>query len=155
VFAYHKLYSYFCGDILYADVMKRIVAIAMFVAMCGSVARAQALGVISVKAPPEVERLVQKHIAYNVQHPKIDGYRIRIYRDNSSNARQRSQEISESFAELFLDIPVYRNYDNPYFRVSVGDFRTKDDALRVYVHLKRLYPKAYIVQEAINFPALL
>jgi hypothetical protein len=122
--------------------------------MWASVAVAQAPGVISVKASPVVEQLVQKHIAYNVQRPKIEGYRIRIYRDNSGNARQRSQEISGSFAGLFLDIPVYRNYDNPYFRVSVGDFRTKDDALRVYVRIKHLYPKAYIVQETINFPAL-
>ncbi|MDR3188076.1 MAG: SPOR domain-containing protein [Prevotellaceae bacterium] len=135
--------------------MKRIVVIAMLVATCGSVAVAQAPGVISVKASAAIEQLVQKHIAYNAQHLKIDGYRIRIYRDNSGNARQRSQEISDNFAGLFLDIPVYRNYDNPYFRVSVGDFRTKDDALRVYVHIKQLYPKAYIVQEAINFPALL
>jgi hypothetical protein len=134
--------------------MKKIATIIVaFVAMpCLAVAQAQ--GKISVKAHPAVEQLVQKHIAYNTQNPKIEGYRIRIYRDNSVNARQRSQDISDNFAELFLDIPVYRSYDNPYFKVSVGDFRSKDDALRLYVRIKRLYPKAYIVQETINLPAL-
>jgi hypothetical protein len=134
--------------------MKKIAAIIVCTTLTGSVAIAQAPGVIKIAAQPAVELLVQKHIAYNIQHPQIEGYRIRIYRDNSSNARQRSQDILENFAYQFLDIPVYRSYDNPYFKVSVGDFRTKDDALRLYAHVKRLYPNAYIVLENINLPAL-
>jgi hypothetical protein len=134
--------------------MKKVAILIALAALPGGAAVAQAQGSIKVKVPPAVELLVQRHIAYNVQHPKIEGYRIRIYRDNSSNARQRSQDISESFAGLFPDAPVYRSYDNPYFKVSVGDFRTKDDALRLYMHIKRMYPKAYVVQEGINLPAL-
>jgi hypothetical protein len=122
--------------------------------MTGSAAMAQERGSIKIKAQPAIEQLVQKHITYNVQHPKIEGYRIRIYRDNSSNARQHSQNVSDNFSYQFSDIPVYRSYDNPYFKVSVGDFRTKDDALRLYMRIKRLYPTAYIVLEDINFPSL-
>ncbi|MDR1023572.1 MAG: SPOR domain-containing protein [Prevotellaceae bacterium] len=134
--------------------MKKFVVIAIFVAVAGSAATAQTQGNIKVKSHPSIERLMQKHISYNAQHPKIEGYRVRIYRDNSGNARQHSQDISETFSMLFPDIPAYRSYDNPYFKVSVGDFRTKDDALRFYVHIKRQYPTAYIVSEDINLPAL-
>ncbi|MDR2814482.1 MAG: SPOR domain-containing protein [Prevotellaceae bacterium] len=134
--------------------MKKVTVIIAFAVASGSVAVAQVQGSINVKAQPAVEQLVQRHITYNIQHPKIEGYRIRIYRDNSNNARQRSQDVSENFSELFSDIPAYRSYDNPYFKVSVGDFRAKDDALRLYMRIKRLYPRAYIVQESINFPAL-
>jgi hypothetical protein len=134
--------------------MKNIIAIIALISVGCNAATAQTQGVIKIKAHPTVEQLVQKHIAYNIQHPQIEGYRIRIYRDNSSNARQRSQDISESFSDYFSDIPVYRSYDNPYFKVSVGDFRAKDDALRLYMRLKRQYPTAYIVQEDINLPAL-
>lgn len=134
--------------------MKKIAVLTIFVALSGGVTSAQVQGSIRINVHPAVEALVQKHVAYNAQHPKIEGYRIRIYRDNSSNARQRSQEVSDSFAEMFLNIPVYRSYDNPYFKVSVGDFRAKDDALKLYMRLKRMFPNAYIVQEGINFPAL-
>jgi hypothetical protein len=132
--------------------MKKFAISPLFVALLGSAAAAQ--GSITINAHPAVEQLVQRHIAYNVQHPNIEGYRIRIYRDNSSNARQRSQDVSDTFADMFTDIPVYRSYDNPYFKVSVGDFRTKDDALRLYVRIKRMHPNAYIVQEEINLPQL-
>ncbi|MDR1416684.1 MAG: SPOR domain-containing protein [Prevotellaceae bacterium] len=134
--------------------MKKFTIIAIFVAMTGGAATAQAIGSIKVKSQPAIEQLMQKHVSYNIQHPKIEGYRIRIYRDNSGNARQRSQDISERFSEQFSDIPAYRSYDNPYFKVSVGDFRTKDDALKFYINIKRQYPTAYIVLEDINFPAL-
>jgi hypothetical protein len=134
--------------------MRKVAILIALVATSGGVAVAQAQGSIKVKVHPAVEQLVRRHIAYNVQHPKIEGYRIRIYRDNSGNARQRSQDVAENFAGLFPDIPVYRSYDNPYFKVSVGDFRTKDDALRLYMHIKRMYTKAYVVQEGINLPAL-
>ncbi|MDR1342112.1 MAG: SPOR domain-containing protein [Prevotellaceae bacterium] len=136
--------------------MKKFAIPAIFVAVFVAVfvVTVQAQGSIEVKSHPAIERLVQKHISYNVQHPQIEGYRVRIYRDNSGNARQRSQDISESFSIQFPDIPAYRSYDNPYFKVSVGDFRTKDDALRFYVHIKRQYPTAYIVSEDINLPPL-
>jgi hypothetical protein len=114
----------------------------------------QAPGAIHVEAPPAVDQLVQQHVSYNTRHPTIDGYRIRIYRDNSPDARQHSLEISNAFSELLQEVPAYRSYDNPYFKVSVGDFRTKNDALKLFSRIKRMYPKAYIVAEPINMPTL-
>jgi hypothetical protein len=133
--------------------MRKMVIIVAFVAVADAAA-AQIPGKVNVKSHPAIEQLVQKHISYNAQHPRIEGYRIRIYRDNSGSARQRSQDILERFAVQYPDIPAYMGYDNPYFKVSVGDFRTKDDALKFYIQIKRRYSTAYIVQEDINLPAL-
>jgi hypothetical protein len=36
--------------------------------------------------------------------------------------------------------------------VTVGDFRTKDEALRLFNELKILYPSAFIIKENINYP---
>jgi len=116
--------------------------------------QAQNFGTIHVEQQPLVAELLRKHVAYNTLHPKIDGYRIRIYRDNSNNARARSETIANSFNEYFRDISVYRDYDNPYFKVSVGDFRNKDEAMKFFIRVKVRYPNAYIVAEEINFPPL-
>jgi len=133
--------------------MNRIFAILFFVA-AASAAHAQGVGTIRVEQSPLIDELLRKHVAYNVRHPKIDGYRIRIYRDNSGNARARSEAAITSFTELFPEIPAYRGYDNPYFKVSVGDFRNKDEAMRFFARIKRSYPNAYIVAEEINLPPL-
>lgn len=111
-------------------------------------------GKLMIYQSPQVEKLIKRHIAYNQKNNTIEGFRIRIYRDNRSNSRKRSQEIVEEFTEQFPNMPCYRTYDNPYFKVAVGDFRTKDDALRFFNRVKKNFPRAFIISEEINLPSL-
>ena len=57
-----------------------------------------------------------------------------------------------TFLKIFKGIPAYRSYVNPYFKVSVGDFRTKAEAMEKLIHIKRVFPAAFIVKEKIRFP---
>ena len=83
---------------------------------------------------------------------KLTGYRIRVYFDNGQNARNRSEAIARSISNAYPGMGVYRTFDSPNFKVTVGDFRTKDEALKVYHALKATYPTALILKETINYP---
>jgi hypothetical protein len=83
---------------------------------------------------------------------KMTGYRIRVYFDNSQNARNRSETVARSISGAYPGLGVYRTFESPNFKVCVGDFRTKDDALKVYHSLKASYPTAIILKETINYP---
>ena len=83
---------------------------------------------------------------------KLSGYRIRVYFDNGQSARTRSESIARSVSNAFPGIGVYRTFESPNFKVCVGDFRTKDEALKVYHALKATYPTAIILKETINYP---
>ena len=83
---------------------------------------------------------------------KMSGYRIRVYYDNGQNARNRSEAVARSISAAFPGIGVYRTFDSPNFKVCVGDFRTKDEALKVYHSLRANYPTAIILKETINYP---
>lgn len=85
---------------------------------------------------------------------KINGYRIRIFFDNNQSARNQSITASELFSQSFPLTPVYRSYTNPYFKVTVGDFRTKSDAIRALKQIELLFNTAFIVKEQINYPSL-
>lgn len=87
--------------------------------------------------------------------PTIAGYRIRIFFDNARTARERSAEIVKQFEEQFPLIAVYRSYDNPYFKVTVGDFRTRSEAIKELRKLSKEFPSAFIVREEINLPPLI
>lgn len=107
-------------------------------------------------------RLLQSHLVRdavnnyiaNASKRKIPGFRIRIFFDNKQNARVRSEELVVSFKEKYPGTGVYRTYDNPYFKVTVGDLRTRSDAEWLLRHLAIDYPAAFIVKENINFPPL-
>ena len=51
-------------------------------------------------------------------------------------------------------IPTYRSYTNPFFKVVVGDYRTKSDAIRELKNILPYYPKAIVVKESIYYPAI-
>ena len=51
-------------------------------------------------------------------------------------------------------IAAYRSYENPFFKVTVGDFRTRSEAMQLLTSIKSEFPKAFLVKENINYPAV-
>ena len=101
-----------------------------------------------------INALVYNHIEQNKRKGGVPGYRIRIFSNLGSGARNQSQATKARFYELFPEIPIYREYDSPYFKVYVGDFRTKVDALKDFNRIKRYFTSAFIVPDRINYPEL-
>lgn len=85
---------------------------------------------------------------------KINGFRIRIYFNNNQFARNESGTVASQFASGYPGIPVYRTYTNPYFKVTVGDFRTKSEAIKLLKAIDMQFHSAFVVREIINFPPL-
>ncbi|MBP5210554.1 MAG: SPOR domain-containing protein [Bacteroidales bacterium] len=94
---------------------------------------------------------MNRYLQYN-KTKKISGYRVRIFFDNKRTARTQSEECARSFSAEYPDIGVYRQYENPYFKVTVGDFRTKSDAMKFMNSIKNKYPGVFLVRETINYP---
>lgn len=81
---------------------------------------------------------------------RAQGYRIRIYFDNSQNARAISEQIVDTFKVHYPGVPVYRIYDNPYFKVTVGEFRSRSDAMRFLEAIRPEYPTVFLVRESFS-----
>ena len=60
----------------------------------------------------------------------------------------------DKFAELYPGMRFYQEYDNPYWKVSVGDFRSRESAQKFYQQVLSDFPKAFLVTDWINFPDL-
>ena len=84
----------------------------------------------------------------------LGGYRIRIFFDNKQTARVESEETLKRFESMFHDVVAYRTYANPYFKVTVGDFRTRSEAMKHLEKIKREFPSAFVVKENIEFPVV-
>lgn len=84
----------------------------------------------------------------------LSGYRIRIFFDNKQTARVESEETLKRFESLFHDVVAYRTYANPYFKVTVGDFRTRSEAMAHLERIRREFPSAFVVKENIEFPVV-
>lgn len=82
----------------------------------------------------------------------ISGYRVRIFFDNKQTARTESQRTLARFESMYPGIRAYRTYTNPYFKVTVGDCRTKSEAMAILARIKKTFPNAFIVKENIRYP---
>ncbi|MDP3437804.1 MAG: hypothetical protein Q8S04_11225 [Bacteroidales bacterium] len=109
--------------------------------------------VVKIKQSQDIVTSMQNHIA-NASQKKINGYRIRIFFDNKQDARIKSENIRQSFSQNYPGVGVYWTYDAPYFKVTVGDLRSKSDAMKMLRRLQGSYQSAFIVREHINFPPL-
>ena len=84
----------------------------------------------------------------------LNGYRVRIFFDNKQTARVESEETLRKFESMYHDVVSYRTYANPYFKVTVGDFRTRSEAVRLLERIKGEFPSAFVVKENIAFPVV-
>ncbi|MBR5136234.1 MAG: hypothetical protein IKU92_04220 [Rikenellaceae bacterium] len=78
------------------------------------------------------------------QRSNVRGYRVGIFYDNSQDARERAAEAEQLFRASFPSIPVYKDYRNPYFIVTVGNCLTQEEATILWGRVKNIFPKAHI-----------
>ena len=83
---------------------------------------------------------------------RMTGYRVRIFFDNKQNARSASEAAMGRFQAAYPGHGVYRSFASPYFKVTVGDFRTKSEAMQMMRRIKADFPSAFVVRENINYP---
>lgn len=99
-----------------------------------------------------IEQLVTRHITANQRLSGVPGFRIRIFSQSGQTARQNANQVRGEFLKRFPDMDGYLTYDAPNFKVYVGDFRTRSEALKFHKRLSRDFPNAFIVADRINLP---
>lgn len=108
---------------------------------------------ITVHQSQAISSALQKRIDGN-KSKKISGYRVRVYFDNKQNSRNLSEDVAARFNSAFPGYGTYRSYSSPYFKVTVGNFRTKSEAMQFLQTIRGEYPSAIVVKENIEYPAI-
>lgn len=80
----------------------------------------------------------------------IKGYRVCIFADNGQDARARADVALSLFRESYPGIPGYKVYDAPYFRVTVGDCLTAEEAIILKGRVAGIFPKAFPKSEELT-----
>lgn len=91
-----------------------------------------------------------KLIARNMHSSGVPGYRIRIYSESGLGAKEEQQKIRARFLSLYPGLDAYNRYDEPFFKIYVGDCRTMSDALKLKDAIDRDFPNSIIRPDYIN-----
>ncbi len=102
---------------------------------------------VEVVADKRVGTLVEKHTEIN-QRGKSKGYRVQIY---FGSDKAKAKEMKAKFLNLYgREMRAYEPYEQPNFKIRVGDFRTRMEAYRFWKKIKADFPTAFIVESDIE-----
>ena len=83
------------------------------------------------------------------------GYRVCVFFDNGQNARAEAIAARDKCEEEFPDINAYMIYENPYFKVTVGDCLSSEEAIILMGRVLPSFPKAFYKKEILSTNDLL
>lgn len=84
----------------------------------------------------------------------ILGYRVVLFYDNAQFAQDRANQTLERFKKEYPEINAYLVYEKPYFKVSVGDCLTAEEALILRNKIIKSYPGAFTRRDNISYADL-
>mgnify|MGYP000790070351 FL=1 len=81
---------------------------------------------------------------------RFPGYRVCIFSDNGPEAREGAFAARKLFEETFPGVKVCMGYDIPYFKVSVGNCLTTEEAIILKERVSATFPKAFVKSEELS-----
>ena len=103
-------------------------------------------GQVSIYLDSLLEENYKKHLVSNSKNRGISGYRVRIFSDTGRGAKDKQKRIRANFLSLYPDVDAYSSYEDTYFKIYVGDCRTKNEAILLLERIKKNFPDAFVVE---------
>lgn len=74
------------------------------------------------------------------QASKTAIYRVEVYADNSREAKAQATARMNNVQSYFTHYNVFLTFDSPFWRVKVGDFRSRSDAENALAEIEEAFP---------------
>jgi hypothetical protein len=110
-------------------------------------------GTLKIIQDDNIHTLVEMHIQHQKSLNGILGYRIAIFSESGQEANKRAEQARAKFLGRYEEVKADKKFDYPFFKVYVGGFRTKSEALKFLKKIEDEYPDAFITPPIlISFP---
>lgn len=110
------------------------------------------VGKVVVHQSDEIASILEKKVLVNETRPKVKGYRIQILSVSGVNSSDKANKEMAEFLMNNPDARAYIVYNAPYFKVRIGDFKTKLEAHHYLQGILKNYPFAFVVIDEVNIP---
>jgi hypothetical protein len=84
----------------------------------------------------------------------MQGFRVQIFTASGNRSKLLTDREKANFDSSYPGVKSYITYDEPYFKLRVGDFRTRLDAERFLQQISSKYIYSIVVTDRINWPVL-
>lgn len=109
-------------------------------------------GVMMLNQSTKIDTLIMKQRQIHAKDNTIDGFRVQIFMELGNDALRHADSVKNVFSEKYPDIPIYLIFGQPYYRLRIGDFRTRLEAENMYQQVKKKYKNAFVTADRIDLP---
>jgi hypothetical protein len=99
-------------------------------------------GNTTISQDPKFEHLLNEKRKINSSITVNDRYKIQIYNGESEIAKKTLGEFKRNFKNFDGTIV----FSTPAYKVWVGNFKTRIEAEKNLIHLKKRYPNAFLIK---------
>ena len=117
--------------------MKTIVFIAFFVGFTLQISAQD--GNVTIEQDPRIDELLRLYAEVN---SKSDFYQIQIGFGSYQKAQNLKTKVDIDFPGIYSKI----EFESPTYRVRLGKFKTKLEAERKYLEVRKKYPEAILLK---------
>lgn len=102
---------------------------------------------VIVHKDPRVDALLKKQGEANAAIKKANARTAKGYRLLVVNTNKRDEAIAAKTKVYsnFPELKTYLSYQSPYFKLKVGNFKTRDEAKQYQSYLQAFFPKGVFI----------
>jgi len=93
-------------------------------------------GIVTIEQDSDIEKLLE----YKKDIRSVDVYKIQVY----SGTRSGAENTRSNFINSYGQWPVKMEFDSPNTKIWVGNFRSRIEADRAWMKIKRKYPDSFV-----------
>ncbi|MGB8191491.1 MAG: SPOR domain-containing protein [Chitinophagaceae bacterium] len=131
----------------------KIITLAVFLFTCFSLNAQDSARSIAIHKDPRIDLLVKKQIEINEETTRdtrrtMSGYRILVI---NSNDRSKVFAAKARIYQSYPELKPYLMYQPPFYKLKVGNFKTKEEAEEYRKELSREFTSGlYVVRDIIE-----
>ena len=120
------------------------IILTLFISLIGFTQQKE--GVVIIETSVEIDEVIAKKKQFNKNLNEVKGYKIQLFYGNEKN----SYKIKDEFNALFPDISTKIIFSSPQWKVQVGNYRTRLEADRNLIEIKKEYSGAIVIASEID-----
>ena len=97
-------------------------------------------GLVIINQDASISELLELKKEINKNENDSDRYKIQIY----SGSRAKAESMKNEFASAYNQWSSKLVYETPNYKIWIGSFRSRLDADRALIKIKRKFPSAFI-----------
>ncbi|MFM7023483.1 MAG: SPOR domain-containing protein [Flavobacteriales bacterium] len=112
----------------------------------------QKSGDVVIYGDEQVNELLKKHVSINKKKCPhlVKGYRVQIFSAAGTGSREKASHDQIRFLSNYPDIRAYNIWEQPNWKVRVGNCRTKFEAEKLKKEIQANFPNCFVVVDYID-----